>query len=46
MAVVAFGLTGQVASQAHGNPVPKAVPPACVAQDLPAGLHLQIGYCP
>jgi hypothetical protein len=46
VAVIGFGLAGQVAGHASDNPVPKAVPPACVEQNLPAGLHFQIGYCP
>jgi hypothetical protein len=45
-ALAALTVVGQTAGHAHGNPVPKDVPPACVEQQLPGGLHLQVGYCP
>jgi hypothetical protein len=45
LAVAGLGVAGQAASSA-GNPVPGAVPPVCVNQNFPAGLHLQVGYCP
>ena len=45
LAVAGLGFMGQTASDAT-NPIPGAVPAACVVQNLPLQLHVQVGYCP
>jgi hypothetical protein len=46
LAVAGLALIAPAASaKSTAKSTPK-IQPVCVERDLPAGLHLQIGYCP